>query len=196
MPCGLPTLAAWDMCSWILMNRKGSTVLPKFQRVTFGTKVQFLGHVIDSKGIHVDPAKIESIKDWESPKTPTEIRQFLEGGTRLEYRLLELTRETEPCHSTFHVSYLKKCLSDETARDFPLERKSTFDVKLHSLKEPVVIMGREVKRLKQSRIPIVKVRWNSKRGPEYTWDAKTKCRRSTLICSLTLHPHLKLRPKL
>ncbi|GJS56982.1 putative reverse transcriptase domain-containing protein [Tanacetum coccineum] len=41
------------------------------------SKVQFLGHVIDSEGIHVDPAKIESIKDWESPKTPTEIRQFL-----------------------------------------------------------------------------------------------------------------------
>ncbi|GJS87966.1 putative reverse transcriptase domain-containing protein [Tanacetum coccineum] len=40
-------------------------------------KVQFLGHVIDSQGIHVDPAKIESIKDWASPKTPTKIRQFL-----------------------------------------------------------------------------------------------------------------------
>ncbi|GKA12554.1 putative reverse transcriptase domain-containing protein [Tanacetum coccineum] len=40
-------------------------------------KVQFLGHVIDSKGIHVDPFKIESIKDWASPKSPTEIRQFL-----------------------------------------------------------------------------------------------------------------------
>ncbi|GJZ11825.1 putative reverse transcriptase domain-containing protein [Tanacetum coccineum] len=40
-------------------------------------RVQFLGHVIDSEGIHVDPAKIESIKDWESPKTPTKIRQFL-----------------------------------------------------------------------------------------------------------------------
>ncbi|GKF20032.1 hypothetical protein Tco_0068670, partial [Tanacetum coccineum] len=40
-------------------------------------KVQFLRHVIDSIGIHVDPAKIESIKDWASPKTPTEIRQFL-----------------------------------------------------------------------------------------------------------------------
>ncbi|GKB93930.1 putative reverse transcriptase domain-containing protein [Tanacetum coccineum] len=39
--------------------------------------VQFLGHVIDSEGIHVDPAKIESMKDWASPKTPTEIRQFL-----------------------------------------------------------------------------------------------------------------------
>nr|GFC04704.1 putative reverse transcriptase domain-containing protein [Tanacetum cinerariifolium] len=40
-------------------------------------KVQFLGHVIDSQGIHVDPAKIESVKDWVSPKSPTEIRQFL-----------------------------------------------------------------------------------------------------------------------
>ncbi|GKF03902.1 hypothetical protein Tco_0034570, partial [Tanacetum coccineum] len=39
--------------------------------------VQFLGHVIDSRGIHVDPAKIESIKDWASPKTPKEIHQFL-----------------------------------------------------------------------------------------------------------------------
>ncbi|GJZ03512.1 putative reverse transcriptase domain-containing protein [Tanacetum coccineum] len=40
-------------------------------------KVQFLGHVIDSEGIHIDPAKIKSIKDWASPKTLTEIRQFL-----------------------------------------------------------------------------------------------------------------------
>ncbi|GKC19646.1 putative reverse transcriptase domain-containing protein [Tanacetum coccineum] len=42
----------------------------------FDQLVQFLGHVIDSEGIHVDPTKIESIKDWASPKTPTEIRQF------------------------------------------------------------------------------------------------------------------------
>ncbi|GKD76383.1 putative reverse transcriptase domain-containing protein [Tanacetum coccineum] len=53
----------------------------EFQVMPFGLTnapaVQFLGHVIDSQGIHVDPAKIESIKDWESPKTPTEIRQFL-----------------------------------------------------------------------------------------------------------------------
>ncbi|GJY08643.1 putative reverse transcriptase domain-containing protein [Tanacetum coccineum] len=50
----------------------------KFSKCEFWIpKVQFLGHVIDSQGIHVDPAKIESIKDWESPKTPTEIRQFL-----------------------------------------------------------------------------------------------------------------------
>ncbi|GJZ80783.1 putative reverse transcriptase domain-containing protein [Tanacetum coccineum] len=53
-------------------------VSANFLRVNFGfTIVQFLGHVIDNKGIHVDPAKIESVKDWASPKTPTEIRQFL-----------------------------------------------------------------------------------------------------------------------
>nr|GFC67352.1 putative reverse transcriptase domain-containing protein [Tanacetum cinerariifolium] len=40
-------------------------------------EVQFIGHVIDSQGIHVDPAKIESVKDWASPKSPMEIRQFL-----------------------------------------------------------------------------------------------------------------------
>nr|GFA22970.1 putative reverse transcriptase domain-containing protein [Tanacetum cinerariifolium] len=50
----------------------------KFSKCEFWIpKVQFIGHVIDSRGIHVDPAKIESIKDWASPKTPTEIRQFL-----------------------------------------------------------------------------------------------------------------------
>ncbi|GJS70074.1 putative reverse transcriptase domain-containing protein [Tanacetum coccineum] len=51
---------------------------PKFSKCEFWlSKVQFLGHVIDSEGIHVDPAKIEAIKEWASPKTPTEIRQFL-----------------------------------------------------------------------------------------------------------------------
>ncbi|GKC37767.1 retrotransposon protein, putative, ty3-gypsy subclass [Tanacetum coccineum] len=47
-------------------------------KTTFRTSiVQFLGHVIDSQGIHVDPAKIEAVKNWASPTTPTEIRQFL-----------------------------------------------------------------------------------------------------------------------
>ncbi|GKA60094.1 putative reverse transcriptase domain-containing protein, partial [Tanacetum coccineum] len=46
-------------------------------------RVQFLSHVIDSEGIHVDPAKIESIKDWASPKTSTEIHQFLEAAFQL-----------------------------------------------------------------------------------------------------------------
>nr|GFC39825.1 putative reverse transcriptase domain-containing protein [Tanacetum cinerariifolium] len=62
----------------ILGLLKEEKLYTKFSKYEFWIpKVQFLGHVIDSRGIHVDPAKIESIKDWASPKTPTEIRQFL-----------------------------------------------------------------------------------------------------------------------
>ncbi|GJR22750.1 hypothetical protein Tco_0971277 [Tanacetum coccineum] len=62
----------------ILELLKKDELYAKFSKCKFWIpKVQFLGHVIDSQGIHVDPAKIESIKDWASPKTPTEIRQFL-----------------------------------------------------------------------------------------------------------------------
>ncbi|GJV47358.1 putative reverse transcriptase domain-containing protein [Tanacetum coccineum] len=59
----------------ILELLKKEELYAKFSKCEFWLpKVQFLGHVIDSQGIHVDPAKIESIKDWASPKTPTEIR--------------------------------------------------------------------------------------------------------------------------
>ncbi|GJW82723.1 putative reverse transcriptase domain-containing protein [Tanacetum coccineum] len=59
----------------ILELLKKEELYAKFSKCDFWlSRVQFLRHVIDSKGIHVDPAKIESIKDWESPKTPTEIR--------------------------------------------------------------------------------------------------------------------------
>ncbi|GJR71973.1 putative reverse transcriptase domain-containing protein [Tanacetum coccineum] len=62
----------------ILNLLKKEELYAKFSKCEFWlSKVQFLGHVIDSEGIHVDPAKIEAIKDWASPKTPTEIRQFL-----------------------------------------------------------------------------------------------------------------------
>nr|GEW77394.1 putative reverse transcriptase domain-containing protein [Tanacetum cinerariifolium] len=63
----------------ILEFLKEEKLYAKFSKCEFWIpKVQFFGHVIDSRGIHVDPAKIESIKDWASPKTPTKIRQFLE----------------------------------------------------------------------------------------------------------------------
>ncbi|GJW67759.1 putative reverse transcriptase domain-containing protein [Tanacetum coccineum] len=61
----------------ILELLKKRSCMQKFPVVNLDSKVQFLGHVIDNKGIHVDPAKIESVKDWASPKTPTEIHQFL-----------------------------------------------------------------------------------------------------------------------
>ncbi|GJV96036.1 putative reverse transcriptase domain-containing protein [Tanacetum coccineum] len=76
--------------------------------------------------------------------------------------------------NTFHVSNLKKCLSDESLV-IPM-KELQLDDKLNFMEEPVEIMDREVKQLRQSRIPIVKVRWNSKRGPEFTWERKDQIR--------------------
>ncbi|GKA97116.1 reverse transcriptase domain-containing protein [Tanacetum coccineum] len=68
----------------ILELLKKEELYAKFSNCEFWLpKLQFLGHMIDSEGIHVDPAKIESIKDWASPNTPTEIRQFLGLGAVL-----------------------------------------------------------------------------------------------------------------
>ncbi|GKB16518.1 putative reverse transcriptase domain-containing protein, partial [Tanacetum coccineum] len=81
---------------------------------------------------------------------------------------LELPQELSRVHHTFHVSNLKKCYADEPLV-MPLEGIHVDD-KLQFVEEPVEIMEREIKRLKQSRIPLVKVRWNSRRGPEFTWE--------------------------
>ncbi|GJT76923.1 putative reverse transcriptase domain-containing protein [Tanacetum coccineum] len=80
---------------------------------------------------------------------------------------LELPQELSRVHNTFHVSNLKKCYVDEPLV-VPLDGLH-FDDKLYFVEEPVEIMDCEVKRLKRSRIPITKVRWNSRRGPEFTW---------------------------
>nr|GEU43911.1 putative reverse transcriptase domain-containing protein [Tanacetum cinerariifolium] len=103
----------------------------KFSKCDFWINiVQFLGHVIDSQGTHVDPAKIKVVKNWASPTTPIQSNESL-------------------------VISMKELRLDD---------------KLNFMEEPVEIMDREVKQLRQSRIPIVKVRWNSKRGPEFMWE--------------------------
>nr|GEY17185.1 putative reverse transcriptase domain-containing protein [Tanacetum cinerariifolium] len=301
----------------ILELLKKEELYAKFSKCEFWIpKVQFLSHVIDSQGIHVDPAKIESVKDWASPKTPMEIRQFLGlAGKRRFYRIprcfnqgvgavlmqrvkrslqnafgtrldmstayhpetdgqsertiqtledmlracaidfgkgwvnhmplvefsynnsyhasikaapfealygrkfrspvcwtefgeaqilgpeliqettekiiqikqrmqaardrqkkrvgdvaykLDLPEELSRVHNTFHVSNLKKFHADEPLA-VPLDGLHVDD-KLYFVEEPIEIMDREVKRLKYSRIPLVKVRWNSKRGHEFTWE--------------------------
>nr|GEZ02217.1 putative reverse transcriptase domain-containing protein [Tanacetum cinerariifolium] len=228
--------------------------------------VQFLRHIIDSQRLHVDPAKIKAVKNWETPTTPTElrikaapfealygqkgrspvcwadvgdvqligpeiihettkkivkIRQRLQAardrrrsyanirrkplkfqvGDRVMFKVshrkgvirfgkqgklnpqyigpfkilerigpvaykLELPKELSNVHSTFHVSNIKKCLSDESLV-IPIKELQLND-KLNFVEEPVEIMDREIKQLRQSRILIVKVRWNSKRGLEFT----------------------------
>ncbi|GJZ97107.1 putative reverse transcriptase domain-containing protein [Tanacetum coccineum] len=74
----------------ILELLKKEELYAKFSKCEFWIpKVQFLGHVIDSQGIHVDPAKIKSIKDWASPKTPTKIRQFLGDKEESAFQLIK-----------------------------------------------------------------------------------------------------------
>ncbi|GJX94432.1 putative reverse transcriptase domain-containing protein [Tanacetum coccineum] len=93
--------------------------------------------------------------------------KVVERVKTISYKL-ELPQQLRRVHNTFHVSNLKKCLSDESLV-IPLEELRVDD-KLHFVEEPVEVMDREIKQLKRSRIPIIKVRWNSKRGPEFTWE--------------------------
>ncbi|GKA42312.1 putative reverse transcriptase domain-containing protein [Tanacetum coccineum] len=82
--------------------------------------------------------------------------------------MLDLPEELDGVHDTFHVSNLKKCLSDPTLQ-VPLDEIQVV-AKLNFMEEPVEILKKEFKKLKRSRIVIVNVRWTSKRRPEFTWE--------------------------
>ncbi|GJW27346.1 reverse transcriptase domain-containing protein [Tanacetum coccineum] len=98
----------------------------KFSKCDFWIHiVQFLGHLIDSQGLHVDPAKIEAVKNWTSPTTPTEVRQFLglagyyrrfiEGFSKIAKPLTKLTQKNksyiwgEEQESAFQLLKQKLC---------------------------------------------------------------------------------------
>ncbi|GKB17283.1 hypothetical protein Tco_0851206, partial [Tanacetum coccineum] len=83
------------------------------------------------------------------------------------YRL-RLSKELSSVHDMFHVSNLMKCLADASLH-VPLDEIKV-DKTLCFVKEPVEIIDHEIKSLKHSKISLVKVRWNSKRGPEFTWE--------------------------
>ncbi|GJR41219.1 putative reverse transcriptase domain-containing protein [Tanacetum coccineum] len=108
--------------------------------------------------------------------------KVLEKFRAIAYKL-ELPQELSRVQNTFHVSNLKKCYADEPLA-VPLDGLH-IDDKLHFVKEPVEIMDCEVKRLKRSRIPIIKVQWNSRRGPEFTWEREDQFRKK--------YPHLFIK---
>nr|GEV30417.1 hypothetical protein [Tanacetum cinerariifolium] len=93
---------------------------------------------------------------------------------------LELPEDLKGIHSAFHVLNLKKCLAEGDIV-VPIDEIQLYD-KLHMIKEPVEVVDKEVKQLKQSKIPIVKVRWNSQRGQEFTWERKDQIKKN--------YPHL------
>nr|GFC60856.1 putative reverse transcriptase domain-containing protein [Tanacetum cinerariifolium] len=94
-----------ELLKAILELLKKEELYAKFSKCEWIPKVQFLGHVIDSQGIHVDPAKIESVKDWTFPKSPTEINQFLrlagyyrsfiEGFSKIAKPMTKLTQKSK-----------------------------------------------------------------------------------------------------
>nr|GFA12073.1 putative reverse transcriptase domain-containing protein [Tanacetum cinerariifolium] len=101
------------------------------------------------------------------------------GGTNPDSNIV--TEQLSRVHSMFHVSKLKKCMANEPLA-IPLDEIQVDD-KLNFIEEPIEIMDREVKRLKQSLILIIKVCWNSKRGPEFIWEREDQMQK---------YPHLFL----
>ncbi|GKC97861.1 hypothetical protein Tco_1168136 [Tanacetum coccineum] len=105
--------------------------------------------------------------------------KVIERVRTIAYKL-ELPQQLSRVHNTFHESNLKKWLSDKSLV-IPLEELRVDD-KLYFVEEPVEVMDREIKQLKRSRIPIIKVKWNSKRGPEFTWECEDQFKQK--------YPHL------
>nr|GFC30605.1 reverse transcriptase domain-containing protein [Tanacetum cinerariifolium] len=116
----------------ILELLKKEELYAKFSKCEFWIpKVQFLGHVIDSQGIHVDPAEIKSVKDWASLKSPTEIRQFLglagyyrrfiEGFSKVAKPMTKLTQKKvefewgDKQEATFQLLKQKLCSAPSLA---------------------------------------------------------------------------------
>ncbi|GJZ94558.1 putative reverse transcriptase domain-containing protein, partial [Tanacetum coccineum] len=91
-----------------------------------------------------------------------------------------LPQELSCVHDTFHVSNLKKCLAEPDVQ-VPLD-EIEIDENLRFVEEPIEIVERDVKKLKRRRIPLVKVRWNSRQGAEYTWEHEDQFRKK--------YPHL------
>ncbi|GKD00764.1 hypothetical protein Tco_1171038 [Tanacetum coccineum] len=99
--------------------------------------------------------------------------EILERIGLVAYRL-RLLEELSSVHDTFHVSNLKKCLADANLH-VPLDEIKV-DKTLCFVEEPVEIMDREIRKFKCRKVVLVKVRWNSKRGPEFTWEHEDQMR--------------------
>ncbi|KAI3814057.1 hypothetical protein L1987_18799 [Smallanthus sonchifolius] len=95
-------------------------------------------------------------------------------GTRLDMSTTYHTQieRSSNIQDSLHVSNLKKCLSDETLI-IPSD-ENHLDDKLHFIEEPIEVTDWKVQKTRRGRVKLVRVRWNSKRGPEYTWGRENK----------------------
>ncbi|GJS78394.1 hypothetical protein Tco_0728275 [Tanacetum coccineum] len=180
-PSGLlqqPEILEWK---WEIIAMDFVTKLPRTSKVGEG---QLIGHEL----VQETTEKILQIKDMLKAARDRVVRfgkkrklaprfvgpfEITERISSVTYRL-RLPEELNGVHDTFHVSNIKKCLADPTLQ-VTLDEIQV-DGKLNFVEEPVEILEREFKKLKRSRISIVKVRWNSKRGPEFTWEREDQMR--------------------
>nr|GEW66359.1 reverse transcriptase domain-containing protein [Tanacetum cinerariifolium] len=143
--------------------------------------------VVDRVLLKVSPWKGVVRFGKKGKLAPRYVRPFevVECVGPVAYRL-KLPQEQSGIHDTFHVSNLKKCLAKQDVQ-VPLE-EIEIDENMHFVEEPIKIVERDVKKLKRRRIPLVKVRWNSWQGDEYTWEREDQFWQNIRISSL--NPYL------
>ncbi|GKD44859.1 putative reverse transcriptase domain-containing protein, partial [Tanacetum coccineum] len=159
----LPRTSSEHDAIWVIVDRltKSAHFLPMREDYKMDSRFHIKVLVINARGV---------VRFGKKGKlAPRFVRPFeiTERIGLVAYRL-RLPEELNGVHDTFHVSNLKKCLANPTLQ-VPLDEIQV-DAELNFVEEPVESLEREFKKLKQSRIAIVKVRWNSKRGPEFTWE--------------------------
>nr|GEV15944.1 hypothetical protein [Tanacetum cinerariifolium] len=124
-------------------------------------------------GAVVEARKEENYRTGDLGGMIKKLEPRADGTLTVVYQL-ELVEKLSRVHSTFHVSNLKSVSSKNPS--YSLD-EIQIDDKLNFIEQAVKIMDREVKRLKQSRIPIVKVRWNLRRGPEFSWEREDQIKK-------------------
>nr|GEW87868.1 hypothetical protein [Tanacetum cinerariifolium] len=160
-PSGLFQQPEIPECKWDKITMEFITKLPRRKSLEFEEGDQVMLKVSPWKGVIRLGKKGKLAPRYVGPF------EILERIGPVAYQL-RLPEEFSEVHDTFHVSNLKKCLVDASLHA-PLDEIKV-DKTLRFVEEPLEIIDREVKRLKRSRISLVKVRWNSKRGPEFTWE--------------------------
>nr|GEY24473.1 putative reverse transcriptase domain-containing protein [Tanacetum cinerariifolium]GEY48527.1 putative reverse transcriptase domain-containing protein [Tanacetum cinerariifolium] len=164
---------SWNTSFNTRRTRKTSSALKVLWKTLFVLYLYLLGTLHKLLEFEVGDQVLRRVSPWKGvirfgkkgKLAPRYVGPFeiLERIGPVAYRL-NLPEELSSMHDTFHVSNVKKCLADANLH-VPLD-KIKINKTLRFVEEPVEIMDREVKNLKRSKIPIVKVRWNSKRGPE------------------------------
>ncbi|GJR56599.1 putative reverse transcriptase domain-containing protein [Tanacetum coccineum] len=153
-----------------MIEQKGDGTLYYLDRIWVPLKVRrsFKGYMACSEQPEIPKGVVRFGK--KGKLTPRFVGPFeiIEKVGPVAYQL-DFPEELNGVHDMFHVSNLKKCLADPTLK-VPLN-EIRVDAELNFVEEPVEILEREFKKLKRSRIAIVKVQWNSKRGPEFTWES-------------------------